>query len=261
MFTVAIPTRHRLNRVQSFVETFTKTTPDDDRPELLFIHDAPEEFDSVIYTSQLPNAKTLVFSEKSSLTRLWNKCQIYSETEWVLVCNDDAIFKDGWYEYLTETIKSNKYLQINLLHYGGFCLNRRMILKNGWHDERFKGGGYEDIDWQVRLKESNLRDLLDYSQDFKFIDHGKFDDGTNWDGKNNHFHMQEKWRKNYKHWDSPVTTARRGKKFVFHTPCFRQMPELDWYPEITKMWSKHYGVESRLQEINSYVNNEKEINI
>ena len=58
-----------------------------------------------------------------------------------------------------------------MLHYGGFCINRRMILKNGWFDERFRGGGFEDIDWQVRISESHLQMFVDISEDFKLVDH------------------------------------------------------------------------------------------
>ena len=264
-FSVAVPTRNRLNRVETFVKTFLRTTPNDNRPELLFIHDAPEELDSVYYTSGLPNTSTLVFSEKSGLTKLWNQCILKSNKEWVLVCNDDAIFKDGWYEYLNEAIDSNEYLQINILHYGGFCINRRMILKNGWFDERFRGGGFEDIDWQVRISESHLQMFVDISEDFKLVDHGKFQDGTNWLGENNELHMQEKWNKDYKDWmwqknhnfDCKKRPDRRHKI----TPAFRELPEIDWYPETTLMWEKYYGVDSRLQEINNKVGDGQEIYI
>lgn len=249
-FSVAVPTRHRQSRVERFVESFLQTTPEDNQPELLFIHDAPEDFGSVNYTSRLKNTSTLVFSEKSSLARLWNQCIIKSNKEWVLVCNDDTIFKDGWYEYLNEAIDSNEFLQINILHYGGFCINRRMILKNGWFDERFRGGGFEDIDWQVRISESHLQMFVDISKDFKLVDHGKFSDGTDWLGENNHIHIEEKWRKSHLDW-------MRGAP----SPSFRQLPEIDWYPEIASMWSQYYNEDSNLEKINTKVNNNKEIYI
>jgi SAM-dependent methyltransferase len=245
-FCIAVPTRNRLNRVQRFVDSLVKTTKKDNRPELLFIHDSPTSNDSVNYTSKLPNTSTLVFSEKNGLTKLWNQCIIKSNEEWVLVCNDDAVFKNGWYEYLTEQINSGKFLQINLLHYGGFCIHRKMILRNGWFDENFKGGGYEDVDWQVRVTESDSNYLLDYSKDFTLLDHGKFDDGTNWLEKNNRHYMEQKWNKNHKSWLKQKIE-----------PSFRKLPEIDWYPRITAMWSKYYGEESQIPQINKGINTGK----
>ena len=249
-FCIAVPTRNRLSRVQRFVETFLQTTEEGNRPEMLFIHDSPTSDDSVNYTSKLPHTNTLVFSEKSGLTKLWNQCIIKSNKEWVLVCNDDAIFKNGWYEHLTEQINSGKFLQINLLHYGGFCIHRKMILRNGWFDENFKGGGFEDIDWQLRLSESDSDHFLERSKDFILLDHGKFYDGTNWLGENNHHYIEQKWNKSHKSWLSQKIE-----------PSFRQLPEIDWYPRTTAMWSKYYGEESQIPQINKRVNNGEPVSV
>ena len=74
----------------------------------------------------------------------------------MLICNDDGGFQKGWLEYLEKQIATGSFLQINLLHYGGMCIHKSLIPQIGWFDERFHGGGYEDIDWQLRISEAGL---------------------------------------------------------------------------------------------------------
>jgi glycosyltransferase involved in cell wall biosynthesis len=247
MISVAVPTRHRLPKLQKFVDSFIRTTTEENRPHLLIVSDAPEASDPTIEYARslhasLPRFDYIRNHHKKGLATLWNQCIYTSPTDWTLVCNDDAVFQDGWLAWLTEQISSGKYLQVNLLHYGGFCISKRMILKNGWFDERFRGGGFEDNDWQLRVYEGGLySSVYNWPIDWKYMLHEKVNDGNNWRDENNYDWMAEKW----------------GKNCCWGTPAFRQRPEIDWHPFYTSLYERTYGETSRLAKINSWVGAKK----
>jgi glycosyltransferase involved in cell wall biosynthesis len=248
MLTVAVPTRNRSSRLTRFLRSLDDSGATGIKT--LVVHDSPTEMESVLECQQqymnYPLFNSIVMPNKSSLAELWNYCIAYSDTDWVLVCNDDAVFMKDWDKYLLDTIASEKFLQINLLHYGGFCINKRMILRNGWFDERFRGGGFEDNDWQLRIFEGGHKKHVDISHDYKFMDHLKVSDDTNWRGVNNDQWIMEKWGRIHL-WD-------------WHQPSFRVRPEIDWHPAFTKRYENKFQEESRIPFINAnYVNSRKEI--
>lgn len=203
-----------------------------DRPEDTFLREIGGRFRKEIYNP-----------DKSSLTELWNQCIIMSPTDWVLVCNDDIEFKPGWLEYLEEQIDSGCYDLIHLFHYGAFCIHKYMMLKVGWFDERFRGGGYEDNDYQLRIYEAGLKDRVDRSHDFirrdgarevgHFIDHTKYvHNGEGWQGCNNAQWIQAKWA-----------------NMNWRRPSIRQAPEIDWHPSVTKKYTDKYGINAEYIKI------------
>ena len=235
---VAVPTRHRPEIHRRFVETFYESLIDSNvepknEPHLLTIYDAPSKLSSGVdgYYS-----KEVTFHDKSSLTELWNQCIILSPTDWVLICNDDIEFRPGWLEYLEETIDTGLYDLIHLFHYGAMCIHKSLILKIGWFDERFRGGGFEDNDYQLRIYEADLKDRVDRSHDFirregnreigHYVDHTKYiHRGEGWQGCNNAEWIKEKWTTN----------------LDWRRPAFRRSREEDWHPTITRKYEDRFG--------------------
>lgn len=230
LISVAVPTRHRIKKLDNFITSFKNTTFSDERPHLTIIHDNPTSKEEVNFTRPLISDSINVIHNlyKSSLAQLWNQCIINAPTDWVLVCNDDAIFKQGWLEYLTKQIFSDKYKQINLLNYGGMCLHKSWIVRIGWFDEQFEGGGYEDVDYQLRISELKQKHLVDMSNDFVFLEHRKdSSDGCDWEGRNNSIHIVNKW----------------GRKENWNLPSYRWMKEIDWHPKFTSEYIRKYSEE------------------
>lgn len=240
---VAVPTRHRIALINRFVETFHDNTPSrgNVRPYLTIMYDSPSAPGSSELRFDYPlktKLQEITVWKKSSLTELWNLGIMTAPTDWVLLCNDDIVFKPGWLEYLEEQIASGKYLQINLGHYGAFCVHKSLILKVGWHDERYRGGGYEDIDWQLRLYEAGLKDKVDNSHTFyenkpghdvgHFIDHLKPVGVEGWQGENNQKWICQKWaRPRPANWnDYP---SRRVERVI------------DWHPMYTNEYVRKFG--------------------
>jgi hypothetical protein len=233
-----------------FIDTF-RSSIKNNHPRLVVIHDYPV-LDSVVRTSELLRENELDYTEyvtptKYSHTQLWNSLIMISSTEWTLVCNDDIKFHKGWYEYLIDNL--DKYLQINLQHYGGFCVSKRMILKLGWFDETLRGGGFEDVDWQLRIGESDLRSLVDTSMDNKLIGHYKMKypppTSGHWLGNNNNTRFSEKWG--------------RSTPYDMTLPSYRKIGEIDWHPESTKEYSRMFNEPSMINEINCKVNSNDQV--
>lgn len=232
--TVAFPTRHRFNHTKIFLESFYSTTAGLNAPFIYAIHDAPDDHIEVKQTANMLKDGVNVHNyTKQSLTELWNQCIIYSPTDWVLICNDDGVFKPGWLDFLEGQIATGKFLQINLLHYGGMCIHKSLVAQLGWFDERFHGGGFEDIDWQLRLVEAGLKCRVDLSKDFKFMKH-RMATKNKWKGLNNTAWMKQKW----------------GRTGSWKQKSFRAEPEIDWHPRYTERYIAQFGVKNLLADIN-----------
>src|SRR5262245_23676709 len=142
--TVAVPTRHRLGSLRVLVDSVLQTSIPP--PPILILHDAPEDRRSVHWASKLAALRNIEIPVKQSLAALWNKAIIYSSTNWVLISNDDVVFRTTWLEHLMNASNAANTKQINLCGYSAFCLHKSLIPLMGWFDERFRGGYYEDVD-------------------------------------------------------------------------------------------------------------------
>ncbi|SDI23695.1 glycosyltransferase family 2 protein [Desulfosporosinus hippei] len=90
-----------------------------------------------------------------SFSKLVNDCIISSKHETIIICNEKArptpqavgkilvMLNEGWGI-------------VALFRFGFFGFKKDLIRKIGFFDERFIGGGYEDVDFARRLKEANI---------------------------------------------------------------------------------------------------------
>lgn len=236
--------------MREFMDSFMNTTSYSDgrRPAMTVILDSPdalhEDYTLIqndFLTSAFPEdyIRSVIVPDKSSLTELWNLSIILAPTDWVLICNDDVTFNPGWVEYLEQQIATDKFDLIHLFHYGGMCIHKRLILKMGWFDENFNSGGFEDIDFQLRISEAGLKDRVDRSHDFirkegkvevgHFMNHHRdVQANGSWAGGNNADWICEKWG--------------RKSPWDFRIPSFRQSLEVNWHPAYTSKYEEKYGL-------------------
>lgn len=243
LISVAVPTRSRKEALipfaTSLVNTFGKSL--EEFPQVTYLHDSPPiDDESMAKTDAAHNqhSRSVWLPYKSGMAELWNWSIILSPTDWVLICNDDVTFNPGWLTYLEETIASNKYLLIELFHYGAFCIHKSLILEIGWFDERLTGFGFEDNDMMLRISEAGLKDRVDTSHDFirrvgdvevgHFVNHHKYAykfPGN--PGEQNGPWLMHKWgRDNDVAWDMP---------------SYRKVPEVDWHPAHTNKFAHKFG--------------------
>jgi len=250
---VAVASRHRPKALTEFVKTFWETVDPLEReriPHLQVIYDKPEQpseftWPKGAWIHMQHTTSHIALSEKGGLAELWNWCIMLAPTDWVLICNDDVTFNEGWLDYLEETIATGKYDLIHLFHYGAMCIHKSLILKLGWFDENFRGGGFEDIDYQLRISEAGLKDRVDRSHDFirkegkvevgHFINHIR-DVAANgsWSGENNAEYMCEKWS--------------RRSPYNYKIPSFRAFTETDWHPSYRRKYEEKFGMKYHLDE-------------
>lgn len=245
-FEVWVPTRYRLQYCERMLKTLKDAGSCSELLRIVFIVDYGEKHEASTLGHLGDNLGLEVDvvdnRYKSSLTKLWNRAIIESETDWVFHSGDDSIFLRGWYETLLEHIDKGEKDQIHMLHYGGFAMHKSMVLKVGWFDERFRGGGFEDVDYGLRVQEAGMSDRVGDTGDpwQTWIVHGRHDMNTHehghWQGYGNELWYMKKWSKPDCH--------------EFRTPYTRSEDEIDWYPLHTQEYEQRFGIKSRLDEIN-----------
>lgn len=90
-----------------------------------------------------------------SYSQLINHSVVTSPTEWVILINDRTFPKVEEVEKMIHLLE-NGFACVLLYNVGFMGFAKELIRKIGWWDERFKHGGWEDVDWVWRLREANL---------------------------------------------------------------------------------------------------------
>lgn len=102
------------------------------------------------YESILP----IFFVEMRGLSKMWNTLISFSESDNVLVLNDDIeVFSNDIFEKIENIKEETTLIKING-SFSHFIINRRVLDKVGWFDERLLGFGEEDGDITFRFLEN-----------------------------------------------------------------------------------------------------------
>lgn len=92
-----------------------------------------------------------VYTSFRSLPKLWNNLMINATNHLILTLNDDiTIQSEKFFDGLEEYIKSENFFKING-SWSHTLMDRRVMSKIGWFDERFLCIGEEDgdIEWRI----------------------------------------------------------------------------------------------------------------
>lgn len=102
------------------------------------------------FLQQFGNVRYLTNVEHQSLARGWNWLILMSTCDNILVLNDDVIFT---YEFRYNLEKLKEVPDIFLINdsWSHFVINKKVVRKVSWFDERFVGLGCEDHDYTFRL--------------------------------------------------------------------------------------------------------------
>jgi hypothetical protein len=90
-----------------------------------------------------------------SFSKLVNACVERSPTETIIIMSDKVLPTNANVEKTLSLIKKG-YGLVGLYRFGFFGFKKQLMRQIGMMDERFVGGGYEDDDMYIRLKESNI---------------------------------------------------------------------------------------------------------
>lgn len=164
---------------------------------------------------------------KSSCAHLWNMSILLSPTRYVLICGDDAVFHPGWLERLEELVAQG-YEYIMGCNHGAFLVDKSIIPKFGYAEERFIDGNYEDNDMVLRLIKRGIKFTNIIEE--KLITHEPPYPYGSWSTANNPRIYYAKWQET-----GPWTGKTEDlAKFV------QKLPDINWYPHYTEyckqMW-------------------------
>lgn len=101
-----------------------------------------------------------------SFARLVNLCTAACPTETVIMMSD-KMRPTAQNIAKTLDLLNQGFALVGLYRFGFFGFRKELFRKIGMMDERFKGGGYEDDDIYIRIKEANLAMFL--SHDVNYI--------------------------------------------------------------------------------------------
>ena len=90
-----------------------------------------------------------------SFSKLVNECVAQSNTEIVILMSDKVRPKQADVLKVLDLLNQG-YGFVGLYRLAFFGFKKELFRKIGPFDERFVGGGYEDDDFYIRLKESNI---------------------------------------------------------------------------------------------------------
>jgi GT2 family glycosyltransferase len=95
----------------------------------------------------------------TSFSKLVNSCVASCPTETIILMSD-KVTPDSNHIQKTLTLIEEGYGLVGLYRLAFFGFKKELFRKIGPFDERFVGGGYEDDDFYIRLKEANISAYL-----------------------------------------------------------------------------------------------------
>lgn len=102
------------------------------------------------FLKSFPNVRYLTYDNNQSLAKCWNQLVILSNTQKILVLNDDTDVSELFRYELEQNIGEIKTSTINN-SWSHFIISKSTIKEVGWFDERFLGVGQEDGDYAYRM--------------------------------------------------------------------------------------------------------------
>jgi len=170
----------------------------------------------------------IFFIETRGLSKMWNTGIIMSEKENVLVLNDDIeINSDEIFKVVNNHIVSNDYHGLTKINnsFSHFIVNKTLIDKIGYFDERLLGFGEEDGDIVYRLLKLNLSVINIYVNNviniISDIRHEHIKKGI---GKYSNFNREFIYSKKY------LPSQSSPYKGMFDTPMIQLLPDINQYP-------------------------------
>ena len=100
-------------------------------------------------------ARLVIMSENEGLPKAWNRGIIEAKTDWVALCPDDVVFREGWAESFKEICTAFAPKVVLGNNYDMILLHKSLIPQFGWLEERYKQyPSSEDYDYHLRLTEA-----------------------------------------------------------------------------------------------------------
>lgn len=137
------------------------------------------------------HAQIVKFNRFHSIAQCWNLSIIFSNTPYVIISNDDVVFKDI---DLLDKIYEKHLAGYKLVHvtenWSCFSIHKSLILDIGWFDEMF-AHSWEDSDMRFRLNRANIKDFRFHPYLVRHLRSKKGNNQSYWDESSGYFF--DKW--------------------------------------------------------------------
>ena len=229
--TISFYTKDRYEALSKVLSSFIPTAPEG--MSIMVLEDQPK--DRLRNSSLLTDYENLYLIElpkKSSCAHLWNLSTLLSGTRYIMICQDDFIFNsDKWLRLSEEKIEEG-YECILLYNWGVFILDKKVLPKLGYADERFTGGCHEDADLSLRVRNNedikvcNLTGHLNHggTSEADITHNPNYYSSACWNAAANEKFFLEKWGKTFE------AVLREDSN---RSP---EIEDVDWYPALTNFW-------------------------
>lgn len=167
-----------------------------------------------------------------SFSKLVNSCVASADTETVIIMSDKVMPRAADVQRLLKLLDQG-YAFVALYRLAFFGFKKQLLREIGMFDERYLGGGYEDDDFYIRLKEANLASYIteevEYAKSKSTWNYGQaqghFYHKWGGDAKHSSIAARQIGEENYNYylgpgapvkylpWSHSVITARRAKRY------------------------------------------------
>lgn len=114
------------------------------------------------YCQKFPTVKIIFFREPEGLSKLWNRIIIKAQHNKIFLLNDDVLFKKNIIKKIRDSSILSEQIALIDNSFSHFIIDKSIIRKIGWFDERLREIGGEDDDFHVRLRLEDIT-LKNYS--------------------------------------------------------------------------------------------------
>lgn len=182
----------------------------------------PHKFDP-IKTSMHPEPVTYFNGDGyPSFSKIINECVTNCPTE-IVIMMGDKVLPSSQHVTATVNLLNQGYAFVGLYRFGFFGFTKELFRRIGMMDERFVGGGCEDEDIYLRLKEANLAAYITQRVPY-------FKMPSSWDYSKSRPHFFTKWVAD----DEANTITRTMPDEVYDYDLGPSVP-VEWMP-----WDKSY---------------------
>jgi hypothetical protein len=180
LYTIGVVTYHA--RFDEFLKPLVKKISSifSDIEIILIINGHPDRTKQIKYLKKITdflkefkNIKYLTYDQHQSLSKCWNQIVIMSNTDNVLIMNDDTQVSELFRVELESKTSGLNFSTINN-SWSHFLISKDIIRSTGWFDENFLGVGHEDADYAYRMvmsgyqiKNTDCQGLKNYVADQK----------------------------------------------------------------------------------------------
>lgn len=183
-------------------------------------------------------------SYRSNLSEAWNLGMMLTENRYAIFSSSDVTFKSpSWFtEIRNAAYNGGEYILME--NHSVFLIDKKVIPKMGWFDEKFVHGPHFDVDYMIRATERNINLMMiprnnNYVHEDtheETIQRGTSDvpDRLPMNTLDNEIYFMEKWESQWPGWKDYLDQVDKPHPPTNISQVKRKIGEIDFHPNYTK---------------------------